>query len=128
MKTRLAILLLVATVLMLPGLAAAVSEEDFQAKATRNIVNLCTASANDPQHDKAIHFCHGYLVGAYAYYSAMSSGPEGKRLVCFPDPPPTRNNAIAMFIEWAKGHPEYMDEAPVETEFRFLIEQWPCKK
>jgi hypothetical protein len=127
MKTKLAILLLVA-VLVAPGLAAAVSEEDFLTKTTRNILNLCTASAADPLQDKAIHFCHGYLVGAYAYYAALASGPEGKRLVCFPDPPPARNTAIAMFIEWAKSHPEYMDEAPVETEFRFLMQQWPCKK
>jgi hypothetical protein len=31
-----------------------------------------------------------------------------------------------MFIEWAKAHPEYLNEPPVETEFRFLIETWPC--
>jgi hypothetical protein len=128
MKTKVAVLMLVVTVLMAPCLASAVSEEDFKAKTTRNLLNLCTASADDPLYDKAIHFCHGYLVGAYAYYSAESSGPEGKRLVCFPDPPPTRNNAIAMFIEWAKARAEFMDEVPVETEFRFLMQQWPCKK
>ena len=32
-----------------------------------------------------------------------------------------------MFIDWAKAHPQYMDESPVETEFRFLMETWPCK-
>jgi hypothetical protein len=127
MKKKMAVLMLV-TVLLVPGIAAAASQEDFKAKTTRSILNLCTAAADDPLHDKAIHFCHGYLVGAYAYYAAQASGPEGKRLVCFPDPPPTRNGAIAMFLEWAKSHPEYMDEAPVETEFRFLMQQWPCKK
>jgi hypothetical protein len=127
MKTKMAILLLVA-VLVAPALATAASEDDFLAKTTRNILNLCNAAADDPLHDKAIHFCHGYLVGAYAYYAAESSGPEGKRLVCFPEPPPTRNSAIAMFLEWAKAHPEYMDEPPVETEFRFLMEKWPCER
>ena len=33
-----------------------------------------------------------------------------------------------MFVEWAKAHPQYMNELPVETEFRFLMEKWPCKK
>jgi hypothetical protein len=44
-----------------------------------------------------------------------------------PDPEPSRNEAIGMFIEWAKSHPQHWQERPVETEFRFLIETWPCK-
>ena len=43
-------------------------------------------------------------------------------------PAPSRNDAIAMFLEWAKVHTQYMGEKPVDTEFRFLIEKWPCKK
>ena len=34
--------------------------------------------------------------------------------------------AVALLIEWAQAHPEYLNEPPVETEFRFLIETWPC--
>jgi hypothetical protein len=36
--------------LALPGLAAAVSEEDFQLKTTQNLVNLLTVSPNDPMY------------------------------------------------------------------------------
>jgi hypothetical protein len=50
------------------------------------------------------------------------------RLVCPPDPPPTRNAAIAGFIAWAQAHPQYMSEPPVETEFRYFMETWPCKR
>lgn len=32
--------------------------------------------------------------GAYACYAAENEGPEGQRLVCFPDPPPSRTQAI----------------------------------
>ena len=127
MRQKLVILLLV-TVFMLPGLARAVTEEDFKVKTTQNLINLCTVSANDPLRDRAIEFCHGYLVGAYDYHIAENSGPNGKLLVCPPDPAPTRNAAINMFIEWAKAHPQYMGEKPVETEFRFLVEKWPCTK
>ena len=127
MKRKLACLLLAAA-FVLPGLARAVTDEDFEVKTTQNLMNLCTASANDLRQKEAIHFCHGYLVGAYAYHVAENSGPEGKRLVCFPDPPPSRNEAIAMFLEWVKAHPQHMGEKPVETEFRFLMEKWPCKR
>jgi len=33
-----------------------------------------------------------------------------------------------MFLAWAQAHPQYMNERPVETEFRFLTEKWPCQK
>jgi hypothetical protein len=127
MKRKLACLLLAAAFL-LPGLARAVTDGDFEVKTTQNLVNLCTASVDDPRQKEAIHFCHGYLVGAYAYHVAEHSGPEGKGLVCLPNPPPSRNEAIAMFLEWVKAHPQYMAETPVETEFRFLIDKWPCKR
>ena len=113
---------------LIPGIAAAVIEEDFKAKTTQNLINLCTATENDPKHKEAIHFCHGYLVGAFHFYRAEHEGPEGTPLVCFPDPKPTRNEAIEMFVDWSQQHSEYMAELPVETEFRFLTEKWPCEQ
>jgi len=32
-----------------------------------------------------------------------------------------------MFIEWLKTHPQYMGDEAVDTQFRFLMEKWPCK-
>jgi hypothetical protein len=110
------------------ALAGGVSENDFGVRTTQNLVNICTASPDDPLYQQAVNFCHGYLVGAYHYYAAEVSGPKAIRTVCLPDPQPSRNEAIAMFIQWAKSHPQYMSEVPVETEFRFLSEKWPCKQ
>jgi hypothetical protein len=107
---------------------ADVTDEDFMALKTRNLINLCTASPEDPHHREAIHFCHGYLVGAYHYYQAQTAGNEELKLFCVPEPKPTRNETIAKFISWTQQHPQYMNETPVETEFRFLAEQWPCTK
>ena len=114
-------------VFLLPVIAGAVSEKDFEAQTTENIVNLCTAATDDPLYHQAINFCHGYLVGAYHYHEAVSSGPEGARLFCPPDPMPTRNDTIDEFVQWAKAHPQHWGEPAVETEFRFLMEKWPCK-
>jgi len=122
------LVLLFGVLLSCPAIAAAVTEEDFLANDTQGLLNLCTAAPDDPRYGEAIHFCHGYLVGAYAYHVAEHSGPEGKGLVCLPNPPPSRNEAIAMFLEWVKAHPQYMAETPVETEFRFLTDKWPCKR
>jgi len=114
--------------LLVPALVSAVTEADFEAKTTQNLLNLCTAPPSEPRYREAIHFCHGYLVGAYHYHMAQTSGEGGTPLVCLPTPPPSRNEALRMFIAWAQSHPQYMNERPVDTEFRFLIEQWPCQK
>jgi hypothetical protein len=118
--------LLFVLVFLLPVIAGAVNEKDFEVQATENMINLCTASPDDPLYHQAINFCHGYLVGAYHYYEATAKGPAGIQLVCAPDPRPSRNAMIDMFIDWAKAHPQYRGEPPVETEFRFLMEKWPC--
>jgi hypothetical protein len=115
--------------ILLPGLASsAVTEEDFKVKTTRHLINLCTASPQDEYYEEAIHFCHGYLVGAYQYSLAEFSNDQKDALVCFPEPKPSRNQAVAMFVAWTQAHPQFMTEMPVETEFRFLTEKWPCKK
>lgn len=107
---------------------ADVTEQDFAGNTTQNLMNLCTAAPSDAKYREAIHFCQGYLVGAYQYYKSASTNDPLLQIVCFPEPKPTRNEAIQMFISWAQNHPEYMGEVAVDTEFRFLGEQWPCKK
>ena len=126
MRRKTIILLLVAAILF-PGFAGAASEKDFEVQTTENLINLCTAAPDDPLYHQAVNFCHGFLVGAYRYYEAAGSGPAGLKLVCLPDPPPSRNDAFAMFVEWVKAHPQYLKEKAVETEFRFLMQKWPCK-
>lgn len=113
---------------LIPSIASAVSEDDFKVKTTQNLLNLCAAPVDDPQYSHAIHFCQGYLLGAYHYHASEHNGVDGKPLVCFHDPKPTRNEAVAKVILWFQQHPEYMSELPVETEFRALIDLWPCKK
>jgi hypothetical protein len=117
---------LLAVALLLPLQAGAVDDDDFLATTTEDLVTLCTASPDDDMADEAVHFCHGYLVGAFHYYRQMVAGPEMDPFVCLPDPPPSRNEGIAMFISWAQAHPQYMGELPVETLFRFLVETFPC--
>jgi Rap1a immunity proteins len=129
MKNRKPLCNIAALFVLFTGLAnAAVDEEDFKAKTTRNLINLCTATPEDSHYGEAIHFCQGYLVGAFHYHTSEVSNDPNKLLVCFPEPKPSRNESIDMFVAWALKHPEFMNEVPVDTEFRFLAEKFPCKK
>ena len=90
---------------LMPGLAgAAVTDDDFVLSTTQNLVNLCSVSASDPRAKEAIQMCEGYMLGAYHYYLATNSGKNDMRLVCMPNPTPTRNEVAAMFVEWAKAN------------------------
>ena len=123
------ITLLFITIFFLPmcALADGVTEKDFEAHTAEQFVRLCSVSPEDPMYHQAINFCHGYFEGAYQYYEAMTSGPKGIKFVCVPDPLPSRNDAISWFVDWVKANPQHMDEQPVEAQFRFLMERFPCK-
>ena len=113
------------------GQAAAqqpLAAENFQARTTGDLLTLCAPAPNDPLAVQAIHFCHGYLVGAFAYYSASVAGRDDAKRVCLPQPPPSRDAGVAHFVSWARANPQYLQERPVETEFRFLETTWPCRR
>ena len=72
--TRMPIILLFATEILLPGLAGAVSEKDFEVQTTENLIILCTAAgvaggylydhhekAEQKAHDEA--YQQGYEAG-----------------------------------------------------------------
>ena len=42
--------------------------------------------------------------------------------------PPTRDEATAMFVNWARKNPQYMSERPVDSLMRFAAATWPCRK
>ncbi len=112
-----------------PGSArAALSEDDFFIKHAQDLVDLCAADSADALYSSAIHFCHGFASGAWQFHEAQAAWPDGVRIVCVPEPPPTRNEAIAGFLVWSAAHPQYMDEPAVDALFRYLHDQWPCSK
>jgi hypothetical protein len=104
--------------------AGATTREDFTLQTTRDLVNVCSTPEDDPMRVAAIHFCEGYLVGAFQVYQKAIAPTT--RLVCMSQPP-TRDQGVAMFVEWAKAHPQYMNDSAVDGLFRFLSEGWPCR-
>ena len=66
---------------LLPGLAGAVEKDDFVIDTTADLIDLSTALKSDPLHKEAVHFCIGYLVGAYQYHVVENAGLEGRRLI-----------------------------------------------
>jgi hypothetical protein len=120
------VMLLALGLCLRPTGARAVTTEDFLIADTQDVVDVCTTPASDPMYAAAIGFCHGYLVGAYQYHAALFGAGKSKPVVCFPDPPPTRTQAIDRFIAWVKADPARGKERPADALTQYLVESFPC--
>jgi hypothetical protein len=107
---------------------ASPSETAFLVTTTGDLVRLCEAQPTDPTGIAALHFCHGFAVGAYQYHQIAAAAENKPPLFCQPNPPPSRNEAIAGFISWARRNPAAMSTPPVEGMFRYLAQSYPCRR
>jgi hypothetical protein len=122
------VLLAALSLWLCPSPSLGVAREDFLVVDAQDVVDICTTPESDSLYTAAVAFCHGYLVGAYQYHVAMFGGGKAHPVVCFPEPTPTRTQAIDQFIAWMKANPEYGKEKPAEALTKFLVETWPCRK
>ena len=105
----------------------ATTQSDFQVKTTGDLVRLCEAKPADTTGIAALHFCEGFAVGAYQYYQIVIMAEAKRPLVCPPTPPPTRDEAIASFLRWARQNPQAMSTPPAEGLFESLAQRYPCR-
>ncbi len=122
----LALIAAVCAVALSTGPAGAAEPKHFVVDNSRDLVALCTTVPEDPLHEEAVHFCHGYLVGAYHYHLLSTSGPGAEPMTCMSDPAPSRDEAVTDFIAWVVDNPRYMEEEAVDTMLRWLMDRFPC--
>ena len=121
-------LLPICIIASLPSQAVfAADDGDFQAKTASQLARLCGADPEENNYVAAIHFCEGFMVGAYRYYRASLDGPSAHPAICLPQASPSRDGAAAQFVAWLGEHPEYRDANAVEAQFKWLSDTWPCK-
>ncbi|MEJ0048735.1 MAG: Rap1a/Tai family immunity protein [Rhodospirillales bacterium] len=111
-----------------PLAARAVTPDNFLIKTASDLVQLCSADAADPMRVAAIHFCEGFVVGAYQYHQAEHGASQVMDPVCYPANGPSRDQAIQMYVDWAQKNPQFLGERPVDSLFRFATATWPCGK
>jgi hypothetical protein len=110
------------------GARANVTEENFRLDTTRDLVALCGVDAEDPNAVAAIHMCHGYVTGLVHFHIVMGRALEG-RVYCMKDEArPTRDQAVAMFVEWSKAHPENDSNEAVDGVLLWAADTYPCNE
>ena len=126
MRTRLLPLALPALALApLWSARAAVTEANFQMRTAADLVTLCSPAPDDPLATAAVNFCHGFAVGVYQTLSEEQAATRGK-FFCAPQPPPSRNQAIASFVSWARANPSALGERPADAIADYLTTRFPC--
>lgn len=107
---------------------AAVTEDMFQMRDTSDLVALCSVGQADPLYVAAIHFCQGFGSGAYGVASEYEAARSRARLFCPPsaDRRPSRNTAIAEFVQWAGARPDVMRLPVTDGLLHFLSDRFPC--
>jgi hypothetical protein len=106
---------------------AAVTEDTFQLRTTGDLIELCSVAPSDPMGTAALNFCHGFALGVYRVLEVENAARRMGKLFCIAEPLPTRNQAIADFVQWAKAAPEVMSQAPADGVTGYLTKKYPCK-
>jgi hypothetical protein len=119
---------LACAIAILPGtVRAAVTEDTFKVQTTADLVELCSIAPSDPMGTAALNFCHGFAVGAFRVLSEENAAHR-THMFCPPEPTPTRNQAIADFVQWAMASPSIMQEPPADGLTAYIIKSFPCPR
>jgi hypothetical protein len=106
---------------------AAVTQETFLVGSTGDLIELCTAAPSDPMGTAALNFCHGFGVGVYRVLAEIEMARK-VHTFCLPEPMPSRNEALASFVQWAKANPNDLAMPPQDGVAAFLSKQYPCPR
>jgi len=101
--------------------------DNFHAAITRDLVMLCSTDPSLPDYPMAISFFDGFAVGAYQYHSHVTSASRGAHFACLPHPPPPRSEADRQIRRLGARTSRDDVSLPVDSMFRYLGEQYPCR-
>ncbi len=120
---RVALLVVLAVAVPVRG---AVTEDNFKLHNGADLVALCSADENDPLRLPALQMCQGFGLGTYQTIQALTARGKVRPLFCPPTPGPSRNEAVAGFLAWARTHAELLSYQPAEVVGRYFIDSYPC--
>ena len=104
----------------------ALDKSDFEVKTTRDLVTLCSATANDDMYEAAMGYCLGFVDAAHDYHAAVTSGDLLKPIAC-PGHETTRKEVVNMFLDWTRANTALLDtESPIHGLMRAASAKWPC--
>jgi hypothetical protein len=122
--------LVIGALLLATAVPAAAQEgyslDDFTVEVAQDLLDVCTVPDDHVHYWEAQAFCFGYFQGGAAFHRALAAGPEHDPIVC-PPAGVTIRDAVTLFVDYARRHPEHLDDAAMDVVFRAASEEWPCR-
>jgi len=99
--------------------------DDFQLRTSGDLLDICALDESHVSYWEARGFCLGFMAGGIHFHDAIAAGEDFPRIAC-PAEGATRSDVVETFVTYARAHPEHLDERPMETVFRAVVDRWPC--
>jgi Rap1a immunity proteins len=99
---------------------------DYQLRTSADLLDICSVDSSNPQYFEARGFCLGFFAGGIHLHDALAVAEDFPRIAC-PAAGVTRDDVVKVFVDYARAHPEYLNERPMDTVFRAVNDQWPCE-
>jgi Rap1a immunity proteins len=99
--------------------------DDYQLRTSGDLLDICALDESHVNYWEARGFCLGFLAGGIHLHAALAVADDFPALVC-PAEGVTRSDVAETFVAYAQAHPEHLDEPPMETVFRAVVDRWPC--
>jgi hypothetical protein len=99
--------------------------DDYQLRTSGSLLDICSLDASNDNYWEARGFCLGYFTGGIDLHDALAASRDYPRIAC-PSDGVTRDDVVATFVTYARSHPEYLNERPMDTVFRAVVDRWPC--
>lgn len=117
------LLAVLATMAALPSTGAA-AQEDFT--NTEHLLKWCKQPETSSNHA----YCVGFILGVGNMMAMVgASAPSDFRVtmgICAPEPGPSPNAAVQVFINWAEKNPKYWGQSNIVGVTLALQQTWPC--
>jgi hypothetical protein len=127
---RISLMVLALGVVLAPWTAWAQTDgytlDDYQLDSSGDLLDICSLDSSNSQYWEARAFCLGYFTGGIHLHDVLAASNDFPRIACAP-PDATRDDVVAAFVSYARAHPEYLNEQPMDTVFRAVNNQWPCE-
>ncbi len=99
--------------------------EDFQARNAQDLMDICTVEESHSDYWEAKAFCFGLFHGGHKFHEALTSGESFDTIAC-PGPEATVEDAVTVFVNYARANPQHLEEPAMDMIFRAVSAQWPC--
>jgi hypothetical protein len=73
----------------------------------------------------AVSFCRGVLVGACSFHPAAK--PAADRVLCTPNPAPTRTRVANGIVAWLKSRLKHSNDGAIDALLRCTAETGSCR-